>query len=64
MTELNCRQYGHHLWSISSTSRRGRVKVGGWGQSLFESARSFTLLEYIKIWSNIQVIIYRLIVPF
>ena len=34
--------------------------MGGRGKSLFYPAASFTLLENMKIWCNIQVIIYPL----
>ena len=37
----------------------GWFKGSGWGVSLLQPAASFTLLEYMKIWCNIQVIIYR-----
>ena len=41
------------------------VRGGDWlkdmeGGSLFEHALSFTLLEYMKIWYKINVIIYPL----
>ena len=42
------------------------IKRGGDGGKvdglLFQSAVSITLLEHIKIWCNIQIIIYRLLI--
>ena len=33
---------------------------GGWGILVLQQAASITLSEYIKIWCNIQVIIFGL----
>ena len=46
-------------WSVYPFSTRGEImgKTGGCGGSLFQSAKSFTLLEYMIIMCKIQVII-------
>ena len=45
-------------WSFRQYIRRGGNVIKG--LSLFQPAESITLLEYMKIWCDIQVIIYRL----
>ena len=48
-------------WSVRLCSRRGGEGKRGWmgGNVMLASFRSITLLDCIKIWCNIQVIIYR-----
>ena len=49
-------------WSFCLSSRRGGVgKRRWWGGTLFYTSGNITLLKYMKIWYNIQVIIYRFI---
>ena len=45
-------------WSVYSLSRRGWSIGRREEVSLFQPAASFTLLEYTKLWCNIQVMIY------
>ena len=54
-------QYGPHLLIILFISRSGEGGVKRWVRiSLFQPAESITLLENMKIWYNIHVLIYRL----
>ena len=45
-------------WSVHSSSKRGRDGVNE--SIVIQPAASITLIEYMKIWCNIQVIIIRL----
>ena len=47
-------------WSVCLSIRRGGDGVKG-VELMFKSVTSFTLIENIKIWCKIQVIIYQLI---
>ena len=48
------------VWSVRSTRRGGEDVVIEWMVVLlFKPAASITISEYMKIWCNIQVIIYQ-----